>query len=60
MSLPEALIGRVLFVAITAAFAYVTLWLFAVVRFFCAGGASDDDDEPAVTTNERRRRHPLR
>lgn len=30
MSVPDALIGRVLLVAITAAFAYVTLWLFAV------------------------------
>lgn len=32
MSVPDALIGRVLLVAITALFAYLTLWLFAVVR----------------------------
>lgn len=32
MAVPDALIGRVLLVAITAAFAYATVWLFAVVR----------------------------
>jgi hypothetical protein len=49
MSVPDALKGQILLVAITSAFAYATLWLFAVVRFDVCADDADDADALALS-----------
>jgi hypothetical protein len=61
MSVPDALIGRVLLVAITAAFAYATVWLFAVVRVRELSGLGAEQRQrytPPRPPSPRQRRPP--